>query len=45
LTGSDEDKFDHVARQLRGFDMAMMEVGYRYTELFWAGQDKNWDYA
>jgi hypothetical protein len=30
---------------MRGFDLAMMEVGYRYTELHWAGQDKNWDYA
>jgi hypothetical protein len=45
LAGSDEERFDRVARQLRGFDMAMMEVGYRYTELCWAGQDKNWDYA
>lgn len=45
LAGSDEEKLDLVARQLRGFDMAMMEVGYRYTELYWAGQDMNWDYA
>ena len=45
LSGSDEERFDRVARQLRGFDLAMMEVGYRYTELHWAGQDRNWDYA
>ncbi len=45
LFGSDEERFDRVARQMRGFDMAMMEVGYRYTELHWAGQDHNWDYA
>ena len=45
LSGSDEQRFDRVARQMRGFDMAMMEVGYRYTELHWAGQDRNWDYA
>lgn len=45
LSGSAEERFDRVARQMRGFDMAMMEVGYRYTELHWAGQDRNWDYA
>ena len=45
LSGSDEERFDRVARQMRGFDLAMMEVGYRYTELHWAGQDRNWDYA
>ena len=45
LSGSDDERFDRVARQMRGFDLAMMEVGYRYTELHWAGQDKNWDYA
>jgi hypothetical protein len=45
LAGSDEEKFDRAARQLRGFDIAKMEVGYRYTEHYWAGQDKNWDYA
>jgi hypothetical protein len=26
-------------------DMAMVEVGYRYNELYFAGQDRNWDYA
>lgn len=45
LSGSDEERFDRLARQMRGFDLAMMEVGYRYTELHWAGQDRNWDYA
>jgi hypothetical protein len=45
LSGGDDEKFDRVGRQMRGFDLAMMEVGYRYTELHWAGQDKNWDYA
>jgi hypothetical protein len=23
----------------------MAEIGYRYTELFFAVQDRNWDYA
>ncbi len=45
LSGGDDERFDRVARQMRGFDLAMMEVGYRYTELHWAGQDRNWDYA
>ncbi len=45
LTGSSEEKFDTVADQLRGFDVAMWEVGYRYNELYWAGQDENWPYA
>lgn len=25
--------------------MAMAEVGYRFSELHWAGQDKNWEFA
>jgi hypothetical protein len=23
----------------------MVEIGYRYEELYWAGVDSNWDYA
>ena len=38
-------RFQTVARQLRGFDMAMVETGYRYNELYWAAQDSNWGYA
>lgn len=34
-----------VERHLRGFDMAMMEVGHRYIDLYWAGQDGNWEAA
>lgn len=45
LSGTVNERFDAVARHLRGFDMAMVEVGYRYTELYWAGQDGNWPYA
>jgi hypothetical protein len=45
LKGSHNEKFETVAKQLRGFDIAMMETGYRYTELYWAGKDKNWEYA
>jgi hypothetical protein len=34
-----------VARQLRGLDVAMIELDHRYTELYFAGQDRNWAYA
>ena len=43
--GSVDERFTKVSKQLRGFDMAMVEVGYRYVELFWAGREQNWDYA
>lgn len=45
LKGAESEKFETVARQLRGFDMAMVETGYRYQELYWAGKDENWEYA
>ena len=45
LTGTNDERFARVGRQLRGFDVAMVETGYRYGELYWAGQDQNWDYA
>ncbi len=45
LKGTPHEKLDVVAKQLRGFDMAMVETGYRYQELYWAGTDRNWEYA
>jgi hypothetical protein len=45
LAGTTNEKFETVAAQLRGFDMAMVETGYRYNELHWAAQDSNWGYA
>ncbi len=39
------EQMEKVAKHLRGFDMTMMEVGMRYTELFWAGMDENWENA
>jgi hypothetical protein len=45
LKGSTQEKFETVASQLRGFDMAMVETDYRYQELYWAGKDQNWEYA
>ena len=34
-----------IEDQFQGFSRTMMEVGYRYKELYWAGQDGNWEYA
>ncbi|NJM51994.1 MAG: hypothetical protein HC846_00580 [Blastocatellia bacterium] len=45
LKGSDEEKFAQIEKHLRGFDHAMAEIGYRYGELYFAGSQKNWDYA
>lgn len=45
LSGDENQKFETVAKQLRGFDMAMVETSYRYQELYWAGKDENWEYA
>lgn len=45
LTGSTEERFLKVERQLRGLDQAMAEIGYRYGELLVAGRERNWDYA
>jgi cytochrome c556 len=45
LRGSADERFERVAKHLRGFDVAMVETGYRYTELYWAGRDRNWGYA
>lgn len=45
LQGGPDERFARVAKHLRGFDVAMVEVGYRYAELFFAGRDGNWGYA
>ncbi len=45
LQGTTDERFIRVAQHLRGFDVAMVETGYRYGELYWAGQDRNWDFA
>lgn len=45
LQGSDAQRWETTARQFRGLDQAMVEIGYRYGELTWAGKDQNWDYA
>jgi hypothetical protein len=45
IKGTDQEKVEIIENQFRGFDMAMVETGYRYQELYWAGQDENWEYA
>jgi hypothetical protein len=45
LRGSAEERFAQIESQLRGLDVAMAEIGYRYTELHFAVQDRNWAYA
>ncbi len=36
---------DNLEQQLQGFSRTMVETSYRYHELYWAGMDKNWDFA
>ncbi|HMO12706.1 MAG TPA: c-type cytochrome [Pirellulaceae bacterium] len=45
LKGTPDDKLVQVERQLRGFDVTMVEVGYRYDELVDAAKSRNWEYA
>lgn len=45
LAGGTQQKLNTVSKHLRGFDMAMVEAGYRYGELHWAGEARNWPYA
>lgn len=45
IKGTEEEKLQIIEKQFRGFDMAMVETGYRYQELYWEGQDQNWEYA
>jgi hypothetical protein len=45
IEGTEQEKLETIENQFRGFDMAMVETGYRYQELYWAGQDENWEYA
>jgi cytochrome c556 len=44
-TKSDEQKFKKIQKQFRGFDLAMVEVGYRFNTLYFAIKDKNYDLA
>lgn len=45
LKGDKQTVIEAIERQFDGFSRTMMEVHYRYEELYWAGQDQNWEYA
>jgi hypothetical protein len=45
IRGNSQERWTTVGRHLRGLDVAMVEIGYRYQELYWAGVDLNWEYA
>lgn len=40
-----DQQTEAIDRQLRGFDMAMFEVNYRYIEMYFGAIEGNWDYA
>lgn len=45
IKGTQAEQLKTIENQFRGFDKTMVEVGYRYQELYWSGQDENWEYA
>ena len=45
LSSDKDSAFVQIEKHLRGFDLAMKEVGYRYNELYFAGTDENWSYV
>jgi hypothetical protein len=45
LSREPEQRSVQLERQPRGFDVAMLETGHRYAELYWAGRDANWGAA
>ena len=45
IKGPEAEQIKTIEKHFRGFDQAMVETGYRYQELYWAGQDTNWEYA
>jgi hypothetical protein len=40
-----EQKFNAIQKQFRGFDLAMVEVGYRFNSFYFAINDKNYGLA
>jgi len=45
LAGDPGEQRVQLERQLRGLDVAMLETGHRYVDLYWAGRDANWEAA
>ena len=44
-TNTTQEKFKKIQKQLRGFDLAMVEVGYRFNSFYFALKDKNYPLA
>ena len=44
-TNSTQEKFEKIQRQFRGFDLAMVEVGYRFNSLYFALKEQNYPLA
>ncbi len=45
LGNTKQEMIDNIEEQFQGFSRTMVETGYRYMELYWAGKDQNWEYA
>jgi hypothetical protein len=43
--GEVDERIESLADHIGGFSRAMMEVGYRYNELYFAGSEGNWPLA
>ncbi len=44
-TNSTQEKFKKIQKQFRGFDLAMVEVGFRFNSFYFALKDKNYPLA
>jgi hypothetical protein len=45
LLGTVDEKLAQIERHLRGLDVSMAEISYRYGELLFAAKTLNWQYA
>ena len=45
IEASGRSQSEELARQLRGLDVAMVEMDRRYGEVYFAAHDANWPYA
>lgn len=45
IKGTPKEQIELIEEQFGGFGSSMVEVGYRYQELYWAIKDGNWGYA
>lgn len=45
IKGTEQEKLDIIEEQFGGFGTSMVEVNYRFQELYWTGQNENWEFA